>query len=188
VALVARAKRKTLLRVHRHRLPPEDLQDCYSQATLELLLGVRRGRVFSNYQHIANALDQRLLFRIHDRRRALEGRSAIEAALAIALPLGSGEQGEIEPADVRADVEQLVHDRQQLRLVSEVARHLTIDQRLVLRSQLTDEISPQELCGREGWSAEKYRKVAQRARARLRRLVECPVSRDVSDERAGTHL
>jgi DNA-directed RNA polymerase specialized sigma24 family protein len=185
---VARSRRERLLRAHRHRLSREDLEDCYSQATLELLLRARRGPAFACERHIANALDQRLLSRIHDRRRALEGRSAIEAALASALPLGHRERGEVEPADVGADVEQLVHARQQLRLLREAAAHLSADQRLVLRSQLLGEHSPRELCRREGWSAEKYRKVAQRARARLRRFVECPVSRGASDERAGTPL
>ncbi len=51
VALVARARRELLLRVHGHRLRKEDLEDCYSQATLELLAHARRGgRFFSLYR------------------------------------------------------------------------------------------------------------------------------------------
>jgi hypothetical protein len=165
------------LRVHRRRLSIEDLEDCYSQATLELLLAVRRGRVFLSPQHIANALDQRLRSRIQDRRRALAGRSAIEAGLAAALPLGAREHDGVEPPDVRADVEQLVHVRLQLRLLAKAAERLTADQRLALRSQL-DEANRWELCRRQGWSPEKCRKVAQRARARLHGLLnDCPVSR-----------
>jgi hypothetical protein len=37
VARVSAAKRDVLLRVHRHRLGFEDLEDCFSQATLELV-------------------------------------------------------------------------------------------------------------------------------------------------------
>lgn len=37
VAYVSALKRDVLLRVHRHRLGFEDLEDCYSQATLELV-------------------------------------------------------------------------------------------------------------------------------------------------------
>jgi hypothetical protein len=44
---VASAKRGLLLRVHRHRLRHEDLEDCYSQATLELIAHVRAGRSFA---------------------------------------------------------------------------------------------------------------------------------------------
>ena len=38
-----RPRRELLLRVHRHRLRKEDLEDCYSQATLELLAQARAG-------------------------------------------------------------------------------------------------------------------------------------------------
>jgi hypothetical protein len=58
VAIVACAKRDLLLRVHRHRLRPEDLEDCYSQATLELVASARGGGVFANRLHIANAIAQ----------------------------------------------------------------------------------------------------------------------------------
>ena len=37
VALVAQAARSRLLSVHRHRLSHADLEDCYSQATIELI-------------------------------------------------------------------------------------------------------------------------------------------------------
>jgi hypothetical protein len=48
VAVVAAAKRDVLLRVHRHRLRAEDLEDCYGQASLELVVLARRGRPFSS--------------------------------------------------------------------------------------------------------------------------------------------
>jgi hypothetical protein len=48
VAIVARAKRDVLLRAHRFRLRREDLEDCYSQATLELVAHVRSGGAFAD--------------------------------------------------------------------------------------------------------------------------------------------
>jgi hypothetical protein len=80
VAHVSALKRDVLLRVHRHRLGFEDLEDCYSQATLELVSRARtRARAFQGEAHVANALEQRFLSRIADRRRALSGRSPIAA-------------------------------------------------------------------------------------------------------------
>jgi hypothetical protein len=47
VAQVSALKRELLLRVHRHRLSREDLEDCFSQATLELISRARtRARAF----------------------------------------------------------------------------------------------------------------------------------------------
>jgi hypothetical protein len=48
LALVARAKRELLLRANRYQLGREDLEDCYSQATLELVAHVHRGGVFAD--------------------------------------------------------------------------------------------------------------------------------------------
>jgi DNA-directed RNA polymerase specialized sigma24 family protein len=171
VALVARSRRELLLAVHRHRLQREDLEDCYSQATLELLRSSTRRGAFSNHAHIANALEQRLLSRIHDRRRALSGRSPIEAAMATALPLGGCHEHEVDIPDIRADVEQLALLRHDLRRISEVAQELSHDQRLVLKSQLLRDMDCGEFCRAHGWTQEKYRKVAQRGRARLLRLL-----------------
>lgn len=171
VALVARSRRDLLLAAHRHRLSREDLEDCYSQATLELLTRAGRRGVFAGYAHIANALEQRLLSRIHDRRRALSGRSPIEAAIATALPLAACEGGGVEIADARADVERLALLRQDLRRIGQISRELSRDQRMVLASQLSSDMECDEFCRTHGWSAEKYRKVAQRARARLTRLL-----------------
>jgi protein-L-isoaspartate O-methyltransferase len=52
------------------------------------------------------------------------------------------------------------------------------DQRLVLASQLHPQMRPGEFCRRHGWSSEKYRKVAQRARARLRQLLQLDEASD----------
>jgi hypothetical protein len=56
--MVALAKRGLLLRVHRHRLRREDLEDCYSQATLELVAHIKAGGSFAGREHITNALAQ----------------------------------------------------------------------------------------------------------------------------------
>lgn len=175
VALVASSRRGAQLRMHRGRLAREELEDCYSQAVLELLLAARAGRSFSNAKHIANALSQRFVSRIQDRQRAMAGRSPIEAALSVALPVGRAEAGEVEPADARADVERIVEDRWCLGALKEAFPGLSADQRFVLRNQVSGELSVRELCQRQGWSLESHRKIAQRGRARLRRLVEdCP--------------
>jgi DNA-directed RNA polymerase specialized sigma24 family protein len=171
LAQVAHAKREILLRVHRHRLRKEDLEDCYSQATLELLAHTGRGGHFSSRAHAANALEQRFLSRIHDRRRALSGRSPMQAAIETALPLDCFEPEQPELVDVRAELETLVLLREELRRVESVARELTPDQQLILACQVGMQMGRAEFCRRYGWTPEKYRKVAQRARAQLRRLL-----------------
>jgi DNA-directed RNA polymerase specialized sigma24 family protein len=192
VAVVARAKRELLLRVHRHRLRAEDLEDCYGQATLELVAHVGRGGTFADRAHLANALELRFLSRVRDRRRALAGRSPMQAALETAVSLGSDGEQELAIVDVRAEVEKLVMLRHELRRVERLARELTPDQRLVLAYQLAlDGGCRETFCSRFGWSTEKYRKVAQRARARLRSLMEIdepdvPPAAEVSEGGIGT--
>ncbi len=171
---MARARHEGLLRAHRHRLRREDLEDCLSQAVLELLVGARGGRQFSSRDHLANALEQRFLSRVHDRRRALGGRSPLQAALEGALPLGGPQEREVDVVDPRADIHPLVAHRLQLQRVLQLAPLLTDDQRLVLACQVALGMDRAEFCERFGWSFERYRKVAQRARGRLRRLVEAP--------------
>ncbi|MGA9285796.1 MAG: hypothetical protein WBV85_10180 [Solirubrobacteraceae bacterium] len=170
VALVVRSRRELLLAAHRHRLTREDLEDCYSQATIELLKRARRDTGFSSRAHIANALEQRFLSRIQDRRRALGGRSPIEAAVASALPLGEWE-GEVDPPDTRLDIERLALLRHDLGLICRLARQLSPDQRLVLKNQLAGDAGCEEFCREHGWSEAKYRKVGQRARTRLAALL-----------------
>jgi DNA-directed RNA polymerase specialized sigma24 family protein len=170
VALVARARRELLLRAHRHRLRAEDLEDCYSQATLELLAYARRGGRFASRLHLANTLEQRFVSRIRDRRRALSGRSPMQAALEAAMSFDCATQKQIDIVDVRAELEALVMLRHDLRRVRALAQQLSADQRLVLAAQL-GQISRADFCRLHGWSPEKYRKVAQRARARLSSLM-----------------
>jgi hypothetical protein len=189
VAYVAHAKRDLLLRVHRFRLRREDLEDSYSQATLELLAHVRRGGSFKNRMHVASTLELRFLSRIRDRRRALGGRSPSQAALEEAAVLASTGEAGIEVADGTACVETLVLLRHDLRTIGSLAKRLTGDQRLALSSQLSGE-SCADFCARSGWSREKYRKVAQRARARLRALqasaeIACPGESSRSEKLPG---
>ena len=193
VALVAASRRAFLLRAHRFRLRFEDLEDCYGQATLELLRQAREGRSFANRRHLASVLEQRFLSRINDRRRALAGRSPMQAALEGALPLSASPSEEpIQIVDCRAELERLVLVRHELRRVSALAATLSEDQRLVLAAQVAD-VGCGEFCRSYGWSPEKYRKVAQRARARLRLLLEreetpVPRARETSERSAGTDL
>jgi DNA-directed RNA polymerase specialized sigma24 family protein len=192
VAIVASARRELLLRAHHFRLRREDLEDCYSQATLELLLWARRGGAFAGRRHLANVLEQRFLSRILDRRRALAGRSPIQAALEGAWSLGEVADGQVEVVDLRAELEEIVLLRLELRRVQELAAHLTADQRLVLAAQI-GQVSRADFCARYGWTAEKYRKVAQRGRARLRRLMSredeaVPPAGEGSEEDPGTRL
>jgi len=188
VAAVAAAKRRLLLGVHRHRLRPEDLEDCYSQATLELIAHVKAGGSFACRSHIANALELRFLSRARDRRRAFSGRSPILAALEQAETLGATAGEGVEIADNRAAVDEQVIVRDELRRVGRIVPLLTVDQRLVLGSQVAGDTCAQ-FCARHGWSREKYRKVAQRARARLRALLadeaDVPRSSPASDQNAG---
>ena len=167
---MARARRELLLRVHRYRLRVEDLEDCYSQATLELLAHARRGGRFASRLHLANTLEQRFVSRVRDRRRALSGRSPMQAALEAAMSLDCATAEQIEIVDVRAELETLVILRDDLRRVQALAQQLTVDQRLVLACQV-GQMTPADFCRRHDWSLEKYRKVAQRARARLRALM-----------------
>jgi DNA-directed RNA polymerase specialized sigma24 family protein len=166
---VAHAKREVLLRAYRHLLRREDLEDCYSQATLELLAQARRGVTFAGARHVANTLELRYVSRVRDLRRALAGRSPIQAALGSALSLGGVEEPELAIVDRRADVEELALLRIEVRQVQRAAQRLSVDQRLVLASQLLGTRCA-DFCREFGWSTEKYRKVAQRGRARLRRL------------------
>jgi hypothetical protein len=153
------------------------LEDCYSQAVLELVAHVRAGGAFADERHIGNALELRFGSRINDRRRALGGRSPMQAALEAARTLAEGDEG-ATVVDRRADVERVVIVREEVRQVRCAARELTRDQRMVLAAQLAPcALSTAEFCSRYGWSAEKYRKVSQRARARLAKLTGRPQAR-----------
>ena len=160
-----------LLRIHRRRLRREDLEDCFSQATLELLARAQRAP-FASGEHVLHALEQKFRSRIDDRRRAIGGRSAIESAIAQAVPVEGihGDGAELE--DRGATVERQVFVRSEMRRLREAMADLSRDQQLVLAGQVLAGMDSAEFCRRYGWSTEKYRKVAQRARARLRVLMD----------------
>ena len=186
---MVRAKRDLLLRVYRYQLRREDLEDCYGQATLELVAYVRRGGRFADRLHLANLLEQRFQSRIRDRRRAVSGRSPMQAALESSVSLGAAGDQAVEIVDVRAELERLVMLRHELTCLAQVAHALTPDQRLVLAGQLAS-IGRAEFCRHFDWSFEKYRKVAQRARARLRALMAdaeagVPLTARASEEKPG---
>jgi DNA-directed RNA polymerase specialized sigma24 family protein len=172
VAHVVRAKRKALLWAYRYMLRREDLEDCFGQASMELIRYVRAGGSFSHTGHAAAALELRFLSRVQDRCRAIAGRSPIQAAAEGALASGSLGDSYTDHADVRCAVEELAMMRLELRLVPVLARKLTPDQRLVLACQVGLQMERREFCELFGWSFAKYRKVAQRARARMRELSE----------------
>jgi DNA-directed RNA polymerase specialized sigma24 family protein len=140
--LVASAKRRLLLRVHRHRLRPEDLEDCYSQATLELIAHVKEGGAFAGRAHIAHALELRFVSRARDRRRAVSGRSPIQAALEQAETLGTIAGEGVEIVDHRAAIDAKVILREELRRLSRLVRLLSADQRRVMASQVCGEALP----------------------------------------------
>jgi DNA-directed RNA polymerase specialized sigma24 family protein len=207
---VAHSARRLLLSVHRARLRREDLEDCYGQATLELLAQARRGELrYSGRAHLRSLFELRFVSRVRDRRRALRGRSPAQAMLDGALAHSGADGRAVEVADPRADVERLTLLRHELRVLQHAADGLSADQRLVLACQVALQMNAAEICATFGWSAEKHRKVAQRARARLRRLAgesivlvardptegvqpgienECPARARESGEKAGTHL
>lgn len=190
---MATEKRELLLQSNRYRLRREDLEDCFSQATLELVAHARRGGGFANRAHLGNVLELRFQSRIRDRRRALAGRSPAAAALEAAMSLGGTGNEEIALIDRRAELERLVILRDDLRRVQSLARKLTPDQRLVLASQLSRQTECRDFCSQFGWTPEKYRKVAQRARAKLKLLMAAeemtvPSNGRTSGEGIGTDL
>lgn len=167
VARVLARERVMLLASHRHALGREDLEDALGQAVLEVLLAARR-RTFADERHIAAALKQKLRCRIIDRRRALGGRSPIVHALATSMRVQPVGELPVELADPRAEVEATVVALDELRRIARIAAdHLSADQRAVL-AYAGGGGQAAEFTARCGWGSEKYRKVGQRARRRLR--------------------
>jgi hypothetical protein len=87
VAREAMSLQSALLAVHRSRLPREDLEDAYAQATLELVARAKRTGAPHSAAHAQNSLRQKFESRIADRQRAQAGRSLAAHTLAHALPL-----------------------------------------------------------------------------------------------------
>lgn len=180
---MAHVARGLLLSVYRPWLRRDDLEDCYSQATVELVAQARRGELrYSSRAHLRSLFELRFVSRVRDRRRALRGRSPAQAMLDGALSLGGPGRREIEIADPRADIERRMLLRHELRTLERAAHALSPDQRLVLACQIGLQMSAGEFCATFGWSHEKHRKVAQRARARLRRLMGEPITGASAEE------
>ncbi len=113
---MAHSSRRLLLSVHRAWLRSEDLEDCHSQATLELLAQARRGELrYSSRAHLRSLFELRFVSRVRDRRRALRGRSPAQAMLDGALAHPGADGRAVEVADPRADVERLMLLRYELR-------------------------------------------------------------------------
>jgi len=162
IAREALALRATLIRVYRSNASREDLEDLYSQAVLELLARAERDPTLTSADHIRHALRQKFYSRILDHHRALAGRSPATHARARTRPLDDTLDQHIGDRD---GLDQLVA-HETLRELAAAIRELTPDQQLVLASQLNGE-TPRECCSHTGWTIDKYRKTAQRARARL---------------------
>jgi len=161
IAAVALRKRSGLLRAYRGMLRVEDLEECISQAVLELLLRARSGRPFASPLHVCHALEQKVRSRVTDRLRAYSGRSPLLAALERAQPLepATALAGLIDP---RPAVEEQVFHRELLERVVETLPALTVGQRAALAAALSGD-GPAE-----GRSRERERKLCERARRSLR--------------------
>jgi DNA-directed RNA polymerase specialized sigma24 family protein len=169
IAIAAATNWTRLLRVHHRRLPAADLEDCLSQALLELLVAAEQGRTgFADRAAALTALDRRFQSRIIDRHRAHNGRSPITTALHHARPLDTITDA-ARPGAAGDPVQRLL-DRETLTRIAGAVGELTPNQRLALLAQLHGE-RPGEFCARHGWSPAKHRKTLQRARARLRLLL-----------------
>lgn len=169
IAEVSRARWRTLLRVYHGHLRHEDLEDCLAQATLELVVQARRGTITTaDAPLLAGALEHKFKSRIIDRRRAISGRSPAATAEHHATQIDA--ITDLLPA--RHDTQAHVITRDELHLLISVFPRLTRDQRLVIRHQIDPHAGrPADFCDAHGWTLEKYRKVGQRARARLTTLV-----------------
>jgi DNA-directed RNA polymerase specialized sigma24 family protein len=172
IAREALALRATLIRANRSSASREDLEDLYSQAVLELLARAERDPTLTSPDHIRRALRQKFDSRILDHHRAAAGRSPATHARARTRPLDDTLNQHVGDPD---GLDQLVA-RETLRELAAAIRELTRDQQLVLASQLNGE-TPRECCRHTGWTIDKYRKTAQRARARLRAHTRSALSR-----------
>ena len=103
--------------------------------------------------------------------------------LETSVRLGELADGQVQPVDLRVEVERLVMLRYELMRLSVLAAELTSDQRLVLACQVGLQMERGEFCRRYSWSGEKYRKVAQRAHEKFADLLiaEVEVSLEGAD-------
>lgn len=163
VAEVAAGKRAVLLGSYEGRLEREELEDCLSQATFELIRGVRAGRCFEGAEHVANALELRFRSRIVDQYRARSARPAV-----VALDR-EGEEG-LVLEDPAPRFERGVEARFELARLRELVGELSADEQRVLALQAAG-VPRGEICARLGWKLERYRSTARRATQKLSCLV-----------------
>ncbi len=186
--------RDLLLRVHRHRLRREDLEDCYSQATLELLARAARERaVRAAALHIANALEQRFLSRIQDRRRALAGRSPMQAALARRSRSAPATSTASRSPIARAELEQLVISAPRARVGSRALARAAEPRpatraRLQLAADGCAEFCRARLDIGEVPQGRPARPGAAATADVAKRRTRCPAAPSRSEQRAGTRL
>lgn len=180
VATVAQVKRELLLAVNRAKLPREELEDCFTQATLELVVRARRSPLRRT------CMPPTRLSRSSLRgsptgcaRSAGAARSPRSCAAPHRSTTSTPDNEPLVAVDHAARVEPQALARHDLRALRELAGEPTDGQRLVLACQVSLGMDCAEFCTRYGWSAEKFRKVAQRARAKLRALP------DAYDQREG---
>ena len=162
-------RREALLRLHSYRLRRADLEECLGQAALEVLVAIRRGRRFSCERHARAALEQRFLSRIADQQRAVAGRSPLRAALERAARVDDDSTRDLP--DRSADLDRRVLERERITAIARSTDGLSPAERLVIGTQLGLPLDAASVCVAAGWSREKYRKTAQRARERLRAAV-----------------
>ena len=163
VAEVAAERRAALLVSYEGRLEREELEDCLSQATFELIRSARAGRCFEDSGHVANALELRFRSRIVDRHRARGARPA-----PVALD-GDGEEGRALE-DPAPRFERGVEARFELARLRELIAELSVDEQRVLALQAAG-VPRGEICARLGWKLERYRSTARRATHKLSCLV-----------------
>lgn len=171
IAYIVIARSAVLLRTHSRKLRRSDLEECLSQAAFELIRAGRNGRSFECDGHIASSFDQRFLSRVADQQRALSGRSPRRAELerALSTQIDRDAPEGLQHRAAGTSLEETVFARDELAGVLRAARRLTADERIVVGSRLGVLGDRDEICAQHGWSPEKYRKLAQRGRDRLRR-------------------
>jgi hypothetical protein len=163
IAEAVARKRAGLILAYRTKLREEEVEECISQAVVELLARARRGAGFASPLHASRALEQKVRSRVIDRLRAFSGRSPLLAELARSRSRDQTDRVGERLADPRLGVEELVCLRQLLGLIPEAARELTVSQRTALALEVAGVPAVAW-----GWSPGKRRKLCARGRIKLR--------------------
>ncbi len=172
LASVLARKGALLLRAHRRRLGREDLEtvsamrcSSSSAAPASARSRARRTRPTRSSSVSCRASPTASARSVGSlRERMLRGATRVDDDAA--------DEAREAVADARADIVAQVLGRDELRRIEELFAQLSRDQRLLLAHELHGRLEAADFCRRMGWSEDKYRKVGQRARARLRALKE----------------